>query len=96
MNGDFARVVVDWAKVRDLASLYDTLFEQTGAPSWHGRNLNAINDAWVTGSICNDGPPFNFVFLNEDQLSRELKDAAKAIRQIAEESVTENGGSVES
>ena len=93
-SGDLPQVVIDWAEVRNLDALYDTLFEQTGAPSWHGRNLNAINDSWVTGSICSEGPPFGFVFSNEHRAKPELEKVMKVIREIAENSVKENAGSV--
>ena len=93
-TGSNLQIVIDWAEVEDLDALYDSLFAQTGAPSWHGRNLNAINDSWVTGSICSEGPPFDFVLRNEDHAKPGLEEAAKAIREIAEESARENTGSV--
>ena len=93
-TGENPEVVIDWAEVEDLDTLYDCLFAQTGAPSWHGRNLNAINDSWVAGAICSEGPPFDFVLRNEEQAKPALEETAQAIREIAEESVRENAGSV--
>ena len=80
-TGSNPQIVIDWAEVEDLDALYDSLFAQTGAPSWHGRNLNALNDSWVTGSICSEGPPFDFVLRNEDHAKPGLEEAAKAIRE---------------
>ncbi|MGI9105804.1 MAG: barstar family protein [Pyrinomonadaceae bacterium] len=30
---------------------YDAFFQAVGAPDWHGRNLNALNDSIGTGDI---------------------------------------------
>lgn len=88
------KLVIDWAAIVTLDQLYDVIFAQAGAPDWHGRNLNAINDAWVTGTICKQGPPFDFVILHEEQAAAELVAIAVMIREIATESVKENGGTI--
>jgi ribonuclease inhibitor len=53
-------VLVDWSVIRNREDFYASVFAQTDLPCWHGRNLDAINDSWVTGGICPDGPPFKF------------------------------------
>src|ERR1044071_7580655 len=36
-------------KTRD--DFYDAFFKAVGAPSWHGRNFNALRDSIITGEI---------------------------------------------
>jgi len=38
----------DWDEVDDV---YDAFFAAAGAPSWHGRNFNALHDSIVVGQI---------------------------------------------
>lgn len=38
----------DWQTQDDV---YNAFFKSVGAPSWHGRNLNALNDSIGTGDI---------------------------------------------
>jgi len=74
--------------------MWDDIVTKSGHPAWHGRNLDAIADGWVTGGLDKYGPPYEFIFLNCDQISKELKDVAMGVMEIAEESVLVNGGSI--
>ncbi|MGC4074685.1 MAG: barstar family protein [Nibricoccus sp.] len=87
-------VTVDWTKIRTIEDFYDTVFSQTGAPSWHGRNLNAIADSWIAGGICSEGPPFRIILRSSDSVSADLRPLSAAISKIAEESARENQGEV--
>lgn len=71
---------------------YTAVLPQTGAPSWHGHNLDALHDSWGAGGICEGGPPLGFVFRGRKQLKSELKDFSEAVLQIAAESVATHGG----
>ncbi|MBD5779657.1 barstar family protein [Pelagicoccus sp. NFK12] len=53
-------IEIDWNQISTVDEFYDTVLPQSEAPSWHGRNLNALNDSWVTGGINRGGPPYNF------------------------------------
>ncbi len=64
------------------------------APSWHGKNLNAFQDSWVTGDICKSRPPFNFIFNNSDFHKGSFKEFIDAVERIATESVQEHGGAL--
>lgn len=85
-------VVVDWEKISSVDIFYDTVLAQCSSPAWHGRNLNALSDAWVTGGINPMGPPYTFQFIACDQVDSELKEFADAVIEIARQSVQENGG----
>jgi hypothetical protein len=88
------RIAIDWSQVSTADSFYDLVFAQTGAPGWHGRNLAALSDSWVTGAICESGPPFDFVFLKVEQAVPGLRELIEVIHGIARDSVAENGGSI--
>jgi RNAse (barnase) inhibitor barstar len=84
------QVVIDWDILTDADSFYDSVFLQTGAPDWHGRNLDAINDAWVAGDICSGGPPFNFLMKGTPN-SRLIR-LCLSIEEIIRDSISEQGG----
>ena len=84
-------ITVDWSTVAAPDQLFDVVLPQMGAPSWHGRNLDALNDSWVTGGICANGPPFVYRFIN-DVPSDAMAKYRTIVEQIARDSVRENGG----
>ena len=86
------QVIINWWELSDKDSFYDSVFRQTGAPDWHGRNLDAINDAWVTGDICSKGPPFDFIMKGEPN-SRLIR-FSLAIEEIIRDSIAEQGGTL--
>ncbi len=85
-------ILIDWSVIRDRDDFYDSVLPQTGAPSWHGHNLDAINDSWVTGDICSDGPPFRFVIRGIRDVSPDMEGLRDAVSELARESVKVNGG----
>jgi len=87
-------ILIDWSVIRNVEDFYAKVLPQTEAPSWHGHNLNAINDSWVTGDICPSGPPFNFVFRGFRDISLDMREVSKAVSKIAQHSVNEHGGEV--
>ncbi len=87
-------VVVDWATYESAETFYDLVLPQCGSPSWHGRNLDALNDAWVTGDIDSGSPPFSFCFLNGRQTPADLTAFRDAVEEIARDSVNQNGGQI--
>jgi hypothetical protein len=87
------QILVDWAAINSIAELWDVLCYQAQEPVWHGRNLNALNDSWVTGDINPTGPPYEFKFLNCDCINPSINNVAIRVMEIARDSVQENGGS---
>lgn len=87
-------VVIDWSRTRSIDEFYDAILPQCGSPSWHGRNLNALSDSWVTGGIDHHGPPFAFRFFAASHAPSNLIEFRDAVLEIARESVSENGGSI--
>lgn len=44
-------IVMDAANWASPDDVYDSFFEAVGAPSWHGRNFNALRDSIEGGRI---------------------------------------------
>jgi hypothetical protein len=87
-------ILIDWFAIQNSEDFYVSVLPQTGAPGWHGHNLNAINDSWLAGGICLGGPPFHFVFRHAKDINPDLKEFAEAICGFAENSAMEHGGKV--
>jgi hypothetical protein len=51
----------DWQSADDV---YSGFFRAVGAPSWHGRNFNALNDSIATGNINKTDVPYRIVIRN--------------------------------
>jgi len=44
-------LVLEGAQWQTQNDFYDAFFEAVGAPAWHARNLNALNDSIGAGDI---------------------------------------------
>ena len=91
-TNDTPEIVVNWARVASVDDFFDSVFPQCESPSWHGRNLDALADSWVTGGINQKGPPYAFVFLAIDATPPALTAFRDAVLKIAQESIDVNGG----
>lgn len=89
---DAAHVIVDWSQITSEEDFYDCVLSQCGSPSWHGRNLDALSDSWVTGGIDRLGPPYAFEFRNVESTRADLISFRDAVLRISEGSIDENGG----
>src|ERR1700744_2971866 len=68
--------------------VYSAFFAAVNAPSWHGRNFNALVDSIETGDINAIEVPYRIVFKNFDLIQEEAKrtatDFVDLILEIAE------------
>ena len=87
-----AQVIVDWSRISGEEDFYDTVLPQCESPAWHGRNLDALADSWITGGINPNGPPYNFGFLSPERTPAALIPFRDSVLKIAAESINENGG----
>ena len=92
--GDAPEIVIDWTTISSPEGFFDSVLPQCKSPSWHGGNLNALRDSWITGSINPEGPPYRFKIFGEELVAPALVGLRDAVREIASESVDENGGSI--
>jgi len=79
------KVFIDWGKIQTPEDYFSQLLPQVKAPDWHGKNLNALADSLVTGSINSIEPPFCLINLNVGSLKSELHDFFSGVKEIYEE-----------
>jgi RNAse (barnase) inhibitor barstar len=60
----------DW-KTKD--DFYNAFFAAVGAPSWHGRNFNALSDSITTGQINEVELPYFIRVSGLDKMPSEVK-----------------------
>jgi RNAse (barnase) inhibitor barstar len=69
--------------------VYDAFFAAVGAPDWHGRNFDALNDSIATGDINRIEVPYRLVIQNYDRIGEDAKKMANdfidLIRELAAE-----------
>jgi RNAse (barnase) inhibitor barstar len=71
-------LILDGSTWKNNDDVYDAFFLAVGAPTWHGRNFNALNDSIGTGSINLVEVPYTLVIKNYDMVgsnTREMTDA---------------------
>jgi hypothetical protein len=61
---DVPELLLDAAGWQNANDVYDGFFHAVGAPSWHGRNLNALNDSIATGNINRTDVPYRIIIRN--------------------------------
>jgi RNAse (barnase) inhibitor barstar len=54
--------------------VYNAFFKAVGAPVWHGRNYNALNDSIAGGDINQVEVPYRIVISNFDRNRRRSKE----------------------
>ena len=62
---------LDASRWRSPGDFYSALLPELGAPSWHGKNLNALNDS-LSGGINELEPPFAVEVEGSADLSNEM------------------------
>jgi hypothetical protein len=82
---------VTWKTQDDF---YDALFAVLGAPSWHGRNFNALCDSIGAGGINTVEPPYCFVITGYPQANTPARRAVTDFCDLVRE-LKESGSSVD-
>jgi RNAse (barnase) inhibitor barstar len=84
-------LVLDAASWRTRDDLYLSFFAAVGAPTWHGRNFDAIRDSIAAGQINKIEVPYCLVLTNCDLIHPTVKGDAEnfigLIRELAAEGV---------
>ena len=70
-------LLLDGSGWKTADDVYDAFFSAVGAPVWHGRNFNALNDSIAAGSINAIEVPYRIVITNFDLISGEAMGMAK-------------------
>jgi len=80
-------LAMDGATWNSKDDVYGALFRVVGAPSGHGRNLDALNDSIANGQINEVEGPYRLVIVNFDLIGASAKKVASdfvdLIREIA-------------
>jgi RNAse (barnase) inhibitor barstar len=69
----------NWSTPDDF---YHAFFEAVGAPSWHGRNFDALYDSIGTGAINKVEVPYRIVVQNSAALKGSLLDFVEDLRDL--------------
>jgi len=64
---------LDVAEWRQRDDFYNVLLPALGAPSWHGHNLDALNDS-IAGDLNAVKPPFEIRIINTVAIPSGLRD----------------------
>ena len=83
------KIFVDWSGIETFEDFYDCFLPQVKAPEWHGKNLDALADSLITGSINGVEPPFCVINTNSSELSNRAKEVFDAVAQIYKEANSE-------
>lgn len=76
---------LDGARWKTADDCYDAFFEAVGAPSWHGRNFNALRDSIAVGDINAVSLPYDIVVLGTSRMSEPALAMVKLFRELIEE-----------
>jgi RNAse (barnase) inhibitor barstar len=86
-NGEVKELPLDGSSWQTKDDVYDAFFDAVGAPEWHGRNLDALNDSIATASINQVEVPYKLVIKNYNKIGVGAKkmtdDFIDLIREIA-------------
>jgi RNAse (barnase) inhibitor barstar len=69
-------LLLNGAEWKTSDDVYDAFFKAVGAPSWHGRNFNALRDGIKGGKINNVEVPYCLVIQNYDLIGAGAKKMA--------------------
>ena len=83
-------ILINWEVISSEESFFDVFLPQVEAPEWHGRNLNALADSIITGSINNIEPPYTIKSINTSKAPESIKDFQLKVLNIFTEAVTES------
>jgi RNAse (barnase) inhibitor barstar len=70
-------VALDATHWKTSDHFYDSFFKAVGAPEWHGRNFDALDDSIVTGNINQIEVPYRIVIKNLSQAGLEARTIAE-------------------
>lgn len=87
-------LVLDGSDWRTYDDVYSAFFAVVGAPSWHGRNFNALNDSIANGDINSIELPYRIVIKSFDLIDGEAKQMAVHFIDLILE-ISERGHQVE-
>jgi RNAse (barnase) inhibitor barstar len=78
-------IILDGKTWNEVDDVYDAFFAAVGAPSWHGRNFNALHDSIVVGRISKEEVPYLIKIKNFGLIGSGAKGMAADFVQLIKE-----------
>jgi RNAse (barnase) inhibitor barstar len=83
---DLREINLDGCLWQSADDVYDAFFAAVGAPSWHGRNFDALNDSIATGAINKVEVPYRVTIRNARKMGSDsaafVKDFSGLIQHL--------------
>lgn len=70
-------ITLDGSNWQTQADFVEGVLAGVQAPSWHGRNYNALRDSFVVGDINGIEPPYDFIIRMSTSPTSEVEDAVR-------------------
>jgi RNAse (barnase) inhibitor barstar len=80
-------LILNASEWRTKGDVYKAFFLAVGAPSWHGANLDALNDSIGTGQINEIEVPYRLVFRGKPvsaEAEEMMRDFMRLLTRLAE------------
>ena len=87
-------LVLNAREWKTTADIYDALFRAIEAPSWHGRNFNALRDSIAGGDVNRVELPYRIVIDGFDHMGESARHMANDLISLLRE-LKEEGHSVD-
>jgi RNAse (barnase) inhibitor barstar len=78
-------IILEGTGWRTEGDFYDAFFAAVGAPEWHGRNLNALNDSIGAGGINHTEMPYTLLIKGIESMSEEARRMVEHFRELVEQ-----------
>jgi RNAse (barnase) inhibitor barstar len=65
-------IKLDATSWRNMLDFYNALLASIGAPTWHGRNLSALQDSMIYGGINAIDPPYTIRIFGAATLPQDV------------------------
>jgi RNAse (barnase) inhibitor barstar len=79
-------LILDGSTWQTRDDVYDAFFKAVGAPEWHGRNFDALNDSIAAGDINKIEVPYRLIIRHYDSIGegamKMASDFVDLIREI--------------
>ena len=79
------RVVLDGSRWATREDFYQAILAALGAPSWHGHNLDALNDSIGGGDINTLNPPVEITIVGTEFMAEPAATVVDGFRLLVED-----------
>jgi RNAse (barnase) inhibitor barstar len=75
-------ITLDASAWRSPDDFYSAILPQLGAPDWHGRSLDALNDSLGGGDVNSLEPPFKVEVAGSEALPEPMRDFLAKVERV--------------